>query len=421
MYPIHTPAVYVHKRVLEDPRCVARMQRMMPHIRSDAPLQVVDDQALSDISRDNNWIGELSGKHRTGTLHLGRDPTIVLNRFRWGSEGEMAQLKAAYPALARFYLLGDGAFTFHNGRATLKTQRGICQDAHILHSAWGCLHRCDYCNIGTVFSIMLDIEEMIEHLDGLLDANPRQQLYKYDNHTDIPTLEPEYGALRLLVEHFARRPNAWLLIYTKSDNLAYLADYEHRGHTVVCWTLSCESVSRLVEKGTPTTGRRIASMRLCQAAGYPIRARLSPIIPVRDWRDENAAMLDEYLGDLAPDVLTLDMVKHIEPRDVRGTFDLSFWDPEFVAHIDRFVKMQDTERPFDVVPNGKQLFPHDARATVYRFLARHIRRMRPDTRIALCGETPEMWAELAAELAMTPEEYVCACGPTSVPGNPLFP
>ena len=80
MYPIHTPAVYVHKRVLEDPRCAARMQRMMPHIQSDTPLQAVDDQALNDVSRDNNWIGELSGKHRTGTLHLGRDPTIVLNR-----------------------------------------------------------------------------------------------------------------------------------------------------------------------------------------------------------------------------------------------------------------------------------------------------------------------------------------------------
>jgi len=419
MYPISTPAVYIHERVLEDARCVARMERMMTGIETAQAPQVVSDDELNRISEQRNWLHELDGK-RTGQLQRAGAPAIVFNRFRWVSPERIAQLKQTYPYLARFYLLGDGAFTYHNGRATLQTQRGVCQNAYLLHSAWGCLHCCDYCNIGSLLTIMLDIEDMVEHLDDLVTVNPWLRLYKYDNHTDIPTFEPEYGALKLLVDYFAGQRDRYLLIYTKSANLGYLTDYDHRGQTIVCWTLSCDTVSRLIEKGAPPTAERIAAARLCQDAGYPVRARLSPIIPVRNWQRENADMLDSYLSAVRPDVLTLDMFKHIEPRDVEATFDVRLWDPAFRAYVDTYAATPDAARPFDVIPNGKHIFPHDARASVYRFFIGRINALNPDTRIALCGETPEMWDELHGELGMVPDEYVCACGPTSVPGNPLF-
>jgi len=419
VYAIKTPAVYVHERVKDDPRCVERLERMMPCIETAQPPVVVNDEELSAVSERHNWMGEMSGK-RTGQLKRTGDPIIVFNRFRWVEPDEMAELKSTYPNLANYYFLGDGAFAYHNGRATLKTQRGVCQNAYILHSAWGCLHICDYCNIGSVLNIMLDMEEFVERLDGLVTANPWLQLYKYDNHTDIPAFEPEYGALKLLVDYFATQDDKYLLIYTKSDNVEYLADYDHRGQTIVCWTLSCDTVSRKVEKGAPPMADRIAAAKLCQDAGYTVRARFSPIIPVRNWRRENEQMLESYLSAVRPDVLTMDMFKHIEPRSVREMFDVSFWDEEFLAYVDEFAAMDSAERPQDIIPNGKQIFPHHARAEVYRFFIEQVQRRSPGTRIALCGETPEMWEELHAELGMDPSNYVCACGPNSVPGNPLF-
>ena len=82
--------------------------------------------------------------------------------------------------------------------------------------------------------------------------------------------------------------------------------------------------------------------------------------------------------------------------------------------------MPPEQRPYPIIPNGKQLFPHDARVRMYRHFTDQIRRLSPATRIAFCGETPEIWAEFKDEVGMTPQNYVCACGPTSVPGNPLF-
>lgn len=417
MYPAKASAIYVHESVLRAPRCKARLQRMLPHIAcADAP-QVVNDAQLNDIVGRSGW-DEVKSR-RTGQLKLGPERAFVFSTFRWDPADTLAQRRAQYPHLASWYLLGDGAWTFRDGRATRATQLGICQNAYELHSVWGCLHTCDYCNIGRFVNVVMNLEEYLEHLDQLLGENPWLRLYKYDNHTDVPTFEPEYGWCKGLVEFFAAR-DAFLMLYTKSHNVGALLDLDHRGRTIVCWTLSGATVSRLVEKDAPPLAERIAAAVKCQAAGYTVRARFSPILPIQHWQRENDRMLREYLGQVRPDVLTMDMLKWIEPTRIRDIFDLGLWDPEFVASVDRAAALPPAERPRPILPNGKQLFPDSLRARVYRFFIERIRALSPGTRIALCGETPEMWAELGADLGMTPEHYVCACGPDSVPGNALL-
>jgi spore photoproduct lyase len=417
MYKAQAKVIYIHETVKRDKRCLARLKRMLPNIASPSPPEVVDNARLNEISKTRDWPG-ISSK-RTGELNLGEERIFIFNTFRWPSDDELGQLRSRYPHLKSWYLLGDGAWTFRNGRATRETQLGICQNAHELHSAWGCLHTCAYCNIGEFVNIALNLEDYLERLDGLLRENPWLKLYKYDNHTDIPAFEPEYGWCKGLVEFFAKR-DAYLMLYTKSHNVDHLLSLDHRGRTLICWTLSCDTVSRLIEKGAPPMRERIEAARKCQKAGYRVRARFSPIIPIKNWQEENRQMLEEYLRKVRPDVLTMDMFKWIEPRKVRDMFDLSLWDEEFVAWVDKFAAMDPKERPRPILPNGKQLFPNDLRARVYRFFIQKIKVLSPTTRIAICGETPEMWQELRPELGMTPENYVCACGPDSVPGNPLF-
>ena len=166
--------------------------------------------------------------------------------------------------------------------------------------------------------------------------------------------------------------------------------------------------------------KRIAAAQACQQAGYIVRVRFSPIIPIRGWQEENAEMLAEYFRAVRPDIVTMDMLKWIEPTKARANFDVSLWDEEYLSYIDKYAKMKPNERPSPILPNGKQLFPDEARLKIYRFFLAKIRSMCPSTPVALCGETPEMWQELGSELGMNPNNYVCACGPTSVPGHPLI-
>ena len=418
MYPLSPPKIYIHKRVLDRPECVARLNRMLAAIDYSAEPEVVSDEALNEISRTQSWPA-IAGR-RTGELKRAGDPTLIFNAFTWPSTDELQARQQRYPHLKGYYFLGDGAWTLRNGRATRETQLGICTNGYELHSAWGCLHYCEYCNIGTFLHIMLNMEEYVERLGPVLDENPWCKLWKYDNHTDIPALEPEYCATKPLVDLFARRPDQYLMVYTKSDNVDYLAELDHRGHTLVCWTLSCETAAREIEKNTPSTCARIQAIRKCQDAGYPVRVRFSPIFPIKGWREENRSMLDELFANARIDLVTMDMFKWIEPRRVRDMFDVSLWDDEFLGYVDHYAQIEPEDRPRPILPNGKQVFPHDARAKVYRFFLDEIARRSPGTRVALCGETPEMWDELGPELGMDPDNYACACGPTSVPGHPML-
>lgn len=418
MYIIHPPAVYIHRRVTEDRRCLDRVERLLSGIRCEAEPVVVDDAGLNDVCAAHNW--SALAHLRTGETGRSGDPVVIFNTFAWQSEDERKATLSAYPHLRHGYLDSSGAWTFRNGRATLQTQSGVCTDAYELHSAWGCLHICDYCNVLDYLNVMVNLEELVDRFQELVAQNRRLKLWKYDNHTDTITFEPEYGASRLMVELFSRQDDQYLMMYTKSANVDHLLDLDHRGKTIICWSLSPETQSRLIEKRSASTSERIEAARKCQEAGYTVRARFSPIVPVRGWQAEAEAMLTQFLTAVEPDVLTMDTLKWTEPARVWAMFDKHLWDEQYSGYVDCYAAMRPEDRPYPILPNGKQLFPHEARVAMYRVFIDRIRELAPKARIAFCGETPEIWAEFKDEVGMTPADYVCACGPTSVPGNPLF-
>ncbi|MGI5818763.1 MAG: spore photoproduct lyase family protein [Armatimonadota bacterium] len=418
VYTIRPRNVYVHERVLGDPRCVARMERMMGAIEPDEPPVTVDDAALNEIAEQKRW--DRVGEWRTGQYRRTRDPDVIFNAYAWRDAEEQAEVIERYPLLRYGRLGGAGFVGYRDGEALLEKRNGLCRNAYDLHSAWGCLHACDYCNIGTFLNIHLNLEEMVERLPAILDEHAWCRLWKYDNITDTITFEPEYGASELMIGAFAGRDDQYLMLYTKSDNVDHLLGLDHRGHTIISWTISSETVAREVEKNSPGTLERIEAARKCQAAGYHVRARFSPIVPVRGWREESARMIEAYLTRVRPDVITMDTLALLGYDRLRGCFEIELLDPVYVEAC-REIYEADEHPGKPYWPAGKQMFPHRLRLDILRFYVDEIRRHDADVPISFCDETPEIWAEFTREeLGHGPEDYVCTCGPTSVPGNPLL-
>ena len=98
---------------------------------------------------------------------------------------------------------------------------------------------------------------------------------------------------------------------------------------------------------------------------------------------------------------------------MRDAMDLSLWDERYVAALDKL-------EAEGFQPVGKHVFPHEMRAEMLRFVIEEIKRHRPEQPVSICMETTDMWRELGPLMGMTPENYVCCCGPTSVPGHPLL-
>ena len=406
------------------------MNRMMAHIECEEPPIIVSDAELNEIAKQKGWLKSVEQScviKRTG------DPTIIFNAFTWRSPDEEKEARQKYPYLApsmrrNYFLLGTAPWTYRD--EPKKVGGGgdgyICQSPCAIHSAYGCLHACDYCCIQSeqtgdrianfFLNIMLNLEEFVEHLDQFVREHPWIKLYKYDNQTDTICFEPEYGASALLGDYFSRQEDKYLMLYTKSDNVDHLLKLDHdmRRHTLISWTISCETVSNLIEKNAPPLNARIEAARRCQEAGYRVRLRFSPIIPIRNWREENRVMIERCFAYLRPDLVTMNVLGWRNITTMKRALDFSLLD----SHYQKLYEEIDQTQPSSY--SHPNTLPHDARAEIHRFFIDEIHRVSPSTRISLCAETRKMWDLFGHKLGMNPKNYVCNCGPTSVPGNPLL-
>ena len=226
---------------------------------------------------------------------------------------------------------------------------------------------------------------------------------------DCLILEPEYGMCRALVEHYAALKDRYITLFSKSDNVDFLLDLEHKGHTIMLWTLSTPTVSRRIETDTATTEERLAAARKCQEAGYTVRFKFKPVIPIANWRREATDMLEKLFAAVRPDNLSMEMLFFDTVNELKELFDCSLFEPALFKMLQEHEaagRMTDKMHPF----------PDAFRAEVYSYYIDEIRRLSPDTRVSLCAETKEMWDRLGPRLRMTSEGFVCNCGPICRPG-----
>lgn len=400
---LHPPAVYYTRDVVDDPLSKARMDRLMDRISCDR-VQIIDENGILELS--NAFRSEDRGK-RSGEIGRRGDPTILFTNYRWPEESkypELAKHNSHYKTLS-----GLRWMDFRDAGDIRRRRNIVCQSGYELHSAYGCIHHCDYCFMGNTLMIGLNLEDLCSHLDALIDENPWQTLFKFDNQTDNLCFEPEYGASKVFVEYFALKDGRYLMLYTKSDNVDHLLDLDHRGKTVVCWTLTCDRAARIYEKGAPTMDRRINAARMCQEAGYTVRFRFSPIIPIEGWRAENGEMIERLLSEVSPDIICIETLTHMTPEQIRSSMDVSQMDQDILSTMDPELR-GDRAGPF----------PSGVREEIYRFFIDKIREVSPETPVVTCLETPEIWRRLGVKMKMEPDKYICCCGPDSTPENPLF-
>jgi len=252
---------------------MARVERMLPYIESPGEPEVIDDDEWHQLVIDHR----LNALRRHGREPDVVQPIVVFNQYLYAhTPEEREQRRRQYPELFRHpheHYGGYGGFDWRcSGDAAYRRSTGlVCQPAYAIHSFWGCHFRCAYCELGHVANIYVNLEDWAENIkSGLanLDRSPNQKLFQWDNGTDAVCWEPEYGGTRLLVDLFARQRDKHLELYVgKSDHVDYLLDYDHKGHTLCCWSLGGETQCREIEPRTAGMEARLAAARRCQEAG----------------------------------------------------------------------------------------------------------------------------------------------------------
>lgn len=380
MLTIPAKTVYIDPEVLARPNCKERLDRVLPHVSCRDMRELTPDTMRS--------VFEI-GKRRHGKDDFGDDTVLVFTTFDEGRRNWLCHWRD------------------EEGK-----HGGVCQPALELNIVDGCVFRCAYCGFGRFVVFYLDVELLVAGLDDIFEEYPDQRLYKYSNMTDLPPFEPELDVIRPMVERFAREQDRYLMLFTKSDNVDFLAELDHCGHTIVSWSVTCDTASRLVDKRAATMHHRIDAMAKMQRAGYPVRARLSPIVPVANWREEYAELFEQLFSKVQPDLVTLELLGWMTVDDLLAMFDRSFLDVEAVRQA---------EAARDELADVKWgPFTQQTHEEVYSFCIETVQRLSPQTPVSVCHGSAATWHALGQKMRMTPESYICNCGPLSTPGDALY-
>ncbi len=420
MLPVTARGLYIKQEATADPRSMARIERMLPFIHSEHEPVILDDAGLQRLLRDERpgWTRHGHGVHAAAV-----EPVVLFNQFLYEHpEAERERRRQEFPELFQgagpLHYAGYGGFDWrHSGSAEHRRNTGlVCQPGYALHSFWGCHFRCAYCAMGHIAQIYANVEDWVHHIERNLDRlekAPDQILFQWDNGTDNVCWEPEYGATRLLVELFARQPDKHLEIYVgKSDHVDYLLDFEHRGHTLCCWSLCHQTQAREIEPRSADLEARLRAARKCQEAGYPVRIRFSPMVPTVGWEQDIRHMIRRMCEEIKPSVLTVEPLRFYTYEGLCTDFAPGTIDPEFMQG------MKEAERAAAQPPRQ---FPDHLIARMYRLIFAEMNRLSPRTPIAFCREKRTVWDDFRKELQRTgqdPDDYVCNCGPLSAANDP---
>ena len=83
----------------------------------------------------------------------------------------------------------------------------------------------------------------------------------------------------------AKRSNAVLELKTKSVNIANLEGLDHRGRTIVAWSLNSPPIMAREEIRTATLEERLQAAARCAEWGYKLAFHFDPIILHEGWQE----------------------------------------------------------------------------------------------------------------------------------------
>ncbi len=219
------------------------------------------------------------------------------------------------------------------------------------HLAEGCPAHCQYCYLAGSLSGPPAIRAFANLPSILENTTNYERLDKVTSfeascYTDPLSLEHLTGSLSETIRFFGTRPSSHLRFVTKFDAVEPLLNIAHNGNTRCRISLNADIISRKLEGGTSGIAARIKALRKLAlpkeqgGGGYPIGVVLAPIMPVPNWKEEYAKMLEQLQQSLNFSCnLTFELITH---RFTPGSKDvLMEWYPNTslnMSEADRAIK-----------------------------------------------------------------------------------
>lgn len=186
----------------------------------------------------------------------------------------------------------------------------VCEPFYVLSYYIGCPFACTYCYLQGTFRGQVDPvvyrnrDRMLAELEAWL-ALPGRLRLNAGELGDSLALDGKIPLVDDLVPRFLNQERHTLLLVTKSTNTKNLLKYHPNDRIIVTFSVNCPTAWRLFEKKTPHPYRRLEAAAEVSTAGYITVLRLDPMLPVVNWQQEYAELVEYAYSLFRPHQWTL--------------------------------------------------------------------------------------------------------------------
>ncbi len=286
--------------------------------------------------------------------------------------------------------VGDGSIIARFERTPMPSKSTDVVCPHFLELKWanGCPFDCSWCYLKGTLRFrpekarprIKDYTKIEQHVRSFLEgSNGHAELLNTGELADSLMYERNGSSFStFIMSLFAGQDRHRVLFLTKSTRVQHLLENDYTKNAVVSFSLNARCVARRFEKRAPSVDRRIAAAKQLADAGYEVRVRIDPMVPVRHWDRKYTELVDEVFAAFTPSRITLGSLRGLQST-INNAIDTSWVD--YLTEGSNWGKRVDG----------------NIRFLMYREVIDHLESTYQYTDVALCKETLGMWDKLGMD------------------------
>lgn len=284
--------------------------------------------------------------------------------------------------------ISDGSIINLFDRTPFPTKNYNVVCPHFLELKWanGCWYDCAWCYLNGTFRFrpngkyphLKNHEKIVRHLEDFFDQVHIPYLLNSGELSDSLVYEgTSFSLSKDIIPLFKRQKVHKLLILTKSNNIKGLLESSSQDSVIISFSLNAFPVSERWEHKAPHPSSRIQAATELHKAGYKIRIRIDPMVPIENWKASYIDLIDKIFSKFKPERITLGSLRGLQST-INNSKDITW--------TKYFEKGRGT--------NWGKKIADSIRFDMYSTLIDYLRNNYTYSDIAMCKETISIWNKL---------------------------
>ncbi|RLG10209.1 hypothetical protein DRN69_09395 [Candidatus Pacearchaeota archaeon] len=286
--------------------------------------------------------------------------------------------------------VGDGSIIKRFDKTPIPKKQNDVICPHFLELKWayGCPFNCSWCYLKGTFRFLptktaphiKPMKKVEEHLLALFNETtnngyPKEVLNTGEIADSLMFENNGNSFSKFIIPIFDSQKKHKVLFLSKSDRVNNLLNLKINGSPIMSFTLNASYVSGKWEKKAPPVRRRISAARQLCEVGYPVRIRIDPIIPIRNWEIHYKELIDNIFSNFEPERITLGSLRGLQSTINNAT------DKSWVKYLSE-------------TSNWGKKIDFNLRFKMYKTIIDYLKDTYNYKHVAMCKETIAMWNKL---------------------------